>query len=75
MPKEKATKTLAEIQNLRNKNVALQAENLKLQRRIVTLEAQMISARNKIVALRERIPAAQLTDDELKEAIRQEEPH
>jgi uncharacterized protein YaaN involved in tellurite resistance len=72
-PSGKATRALDEAQTLRNKNVALQAENLKLQRRIVTMEAQMVSARNKIIALRERIPAAQLTDHELKEVILQEE--
>jgi hypothetical protein len=72
MPKEKPTKTSDGPQKLRRENVALRAENLKLQRRIVMLEAQMISANNKIVALRERIPASQLTDDELKDVIHQE---
>ncbi len=70
MPQEKRTLKLDE--NLRNKNAALKAENLKLQRRIIIMEAQMISAQNKIVALRERFTPAQLTDDELQDAIRQE---
>ncbi len=73
MPKEKPAKERNGIQNLRNVNAALREENLKLERRIVALEAQMISARNKIVALHERIPPSKLTDDELKEKIRQEE--